>query len=391
MDRLHRARHLLPSSVLVFFTCLDVAVGPDQVVLGLVVIAPLVAASLLGRRATAAYAALAFVAATLLGFYDDQYQADAALAQAIRLFGVALGGGLALVACTLRQRSLLEVTRLSAEAAAARSAVQLAETLQRNLLTAPPTVPGLQLAVRYVPAVQHARVGGDWYDAVPGPDGATVLVLGDVAGHDVSAAATMAQVRGLLRGIACSSLSSPADLLSSLDRALRLVQVDTLVTVAVATVRVGPTDGSALLRWSNAGHPPPVLLCADGTVSVLERPVDLLLGVSCAARRAEHQLSLDPGDTVFLYSDGLVERRGTSLDEGTAALAREVAALADVPLEEACDALLAEVAGRLEDDVAVLAVRIGPGEAGVSAWTAGAAPRGRRRSPRSTSAPPARP
>ncbi|SDY55220.1 Serine phosphatase RsbU, regulator of sigma subunit [Modestobacter sp. DSM 44400] len=361
MDRLLRARHGLPLGVLAFFMVLDLVRPPGQVVLGLVVIAPLVAASTVGRRATAAYAALALLAAVLLGVYDRQYQPDVVAAQGIRLFGVALGGAIALVVCTLRQRRELLVRRLSVEAATSRSAVQMAEALQRSLLTDPPRVAGLELVARYVPAVQHARVGGDWYDAFATSDDSTMLVIGDVAGHDVAAAATMAQTRGVLRGIASAVVGSPAAVLSSLDRALRRLQVDTLVTVTVATLRSDLRDGTVRLCWSNAGHPPPVLVSADGDASVLQHPANLLLGVAADVPRTDHALRLEPGDTVVLYTDGLVERRSSTLDEGTAWLVRELTALAGRPLEQVCDTLLAHLPGTFEDDVAILAVRVGDG------------------------------
>ena len=358
MDRLLLARHALPLGVLSFFTLLDLASGPGQVVLGLVVISPLVAASVVRRRSTAVYAVLALLAAALLGIYDQQYTADTLLAQMIRLFGVALGGALAVVACALRQRREELLTRLSAEAATSRVAVQLAATLQRSLLTDPPAVPGLELAVRYLPADQHAQVGGDWYDAFPLPGGSTMLVIGDVAGHDVSAAATMAQARGVLRGIASTMDASPAGVLSCLDESLQRLGVPTLVTAAVATVSAGAGNQGAGLCWSNAGHPPPVLASPDGTVSVLERPADRLLGVSCPAARFDHEVTLAPGDTLVLYTDGLVERRGLLLDDGTAWLVRELEALSGEPLERLCDLLLADMPGPREDDVAILAVRV---------------------------------
>jgi sigma-B regulation protein RsbU (phosphoserine phosphatase) len=230
--------------------------------------------------------------------------------------------------------------------------------LQRSLLTDPPAVPGLELAVRYLPAVRHAQVGGDWYDAFPLPDGSTMLVIGDVAGHDVSAAAAMSQARGVLRGIASTVAASPAGVLSCLDESLQRLGVRTLVTAAVAAVSAGAGDGSARLCWSNAGHPPPVLASPDGTVSVLERPANRLLGVSRSAPRFDHEIPLAPGDTLVLYTDGLVERRGLPLDDGTAWLVRELGALAGEPLERLCDVLLAGMPGPREDDVAILAVRV---------------------------------
>jgi serine phosphatase RsbU (regulator of sigma subunit) len=114
-----------------------------------------------------------------------------------------------------------------------------------------------------------------------------------------------------------------------------------------------------VLRWSNAGHPPPLLVQPDGTVQVLERPPDLLLGVDPEAERADHAQALPDGSTVLFYTDGLIERRGVPLDTGLAWLTATVAAWAHLPLEELCDRLLAEL-GPAEDDVALLALRLHP-------------------------------
>ncbi len=357
MGRAVSRRHLLPLGVLGFCGVLNLVSEPGQVVVGVFAMAPLVAAIVLGRRATAVYAVAAVVLAALIGVVGDQYTGGLVVAQSLRLLGVAVGGGLALFACTLRLRREAMLTRLSAEAAEARSAVRMAGSLQRALLTEPPTVPGLEIAVRYLPAVRDAQVGGDWYDAFSVPDGTTMLVIGDVAGHDVAAAATMAQARGVLRGIAQTVAGSPAAVLGSLDRALHRLEVSTVLTATVATVRPDPA-GPARLRWSNAGHPPPVLLCADGRVRVLDRRPELLLGTGCPAPRSDHEVDLCRGDTLLLYTDGLVERRGASLDEGTAWLVSALAGRAGQPVAQLCDALLAGMAGRVPDDIAVLAVRI---------------------------------
>ena len=358
MDRRVSRRHLLPLGVLAFCVALDLISGPGQVVIGLLAMAPLVAAILMGRAATIGYGLAALGLAVALGFYGDQYTAETALAQSLRILGVIVSGVLAVIACTLRLRREAVLARLNTETATSRAAVQLAASLQRSLLTEPPTVPGLEMAVRYLPAMRHAQVGGDWYDAFPLADGSTMLVIGDVAGHDVAAAATMAQARGVLRGIASTVTGSPAAVLSALDRALLQLRVETLMTVVAATVRPGPDDGTTALTWSNAGHPPPVLAAADGTVSVLRRPTDLLLGISATARRADHTVQLSPGDTVLLYTDGLVERRGSTLDEGTDWLVEALTPLAGRPLEQLCDVLLEGMAGAVPDDVAVLAVRV---------------------------------
>ncbi|WP_299959512.1 SpoIIE family protein phosphatase [uncultured Modestobacter sp.] len=239
----------------------------------------------------------------------------------------------------------------------------MAEALQRSLLTEPAQPDHLEVAVRYLPAASLAQVGGDWYDAFLLGDGRTTLVIGDVTGHDRHAAAAMAQVRNVLRGVAHSMLGSPAAVLSALDRAMQDLAVDALATAVLATVEQGPAEAAAgrrLLRWSNAGHPPPLLIGPDGGVVVLERDPDLLLGLDPAVERTDHTLLLEPGTTVLLYTDGLVERRGSTLDEGTAWLVEVVGACGGRPLDELCDRLLAELAGSVEDDVALLAVRAHP-------------------------------
>jgi serine phosphatase RsbU (regulator of sigma subunit) len=247
---------------------------------------------------------------------------------------------------------------------AAHAAVRgMAEALQRSLLAEPPQPDGLQIAVRYVPAAEQAQVGGDWYDAFTVGDGSTMLVIGDVTGHDRHAAAAMAQVRNVLRGVAHSQPESPARVLAALDRAMRDLAVGALATAVLARVEAvdgGGGDGQRLLRWSNAGHPAPVLVEADGTVTLLDRTPNRLLGVGPDALRVEHATLLPPGCTLLLYTDGLVERRGASLDDGVAWLRREIADLRHLPLDEFCDRLLSVLPAELDDDVALLALRALP-------------------------------
>jgi serine phosphatase RsbU (regulator of sigma subunit) len=249
---------------------------------------------------------------------------------------------------------------------AANAAVRgMAEALQRSLLTEPPQLEHLEIAVRYLPAAEQAQVGGDWYDAFLVGDGSTMLVIGDVTGHDRHAAAAMAQVRNVLRGVAHSQPESPARVLGALDRAMGDLAVGTLATAVLARVECGPEGRPAqrLLRWSNAGHPPPLLVGPDGSVTVLERVPNRLLGVDPASPRIEHAAGFPPGSTLLLYTDGLIERRGAALDDGLDWLRGEVAAMHDLPLDELCDRLLALLPDALDDDVALLAVRARP-EAG---------------------------
>jgi PAS domain S-box-containing protein len=240
---------------------------------------------------------------------------------------------------------------------------RMAAELQRSLLTDPPAPDHSQIAVRYVPAVQAAQVGGDWYDAFLQPGGATVLAIGDVVGHDTAAAAAMGQLRSLLRGIAYSGGAGPAAVLSALDRAMEGLQVHTLATAAVARLEQEPVDrarGETRLRWSNAGHPPLLVLHPDGRVEPLatER-ADLMLGVDATATRREQVVVLTEGTTVLLYTDGLVEGPDLPLDDGVARLEALLAELGDLPLDDLCDQVLTRMRPQgSEDDVALVAVRL---------------------------------
>ncbi len=243
----------------------------------------------------------------------------------------------------------------------------LAEGLQRSMLTAPPQPDDLQIVVRYEAAAATAQVGGDWYDAFVQPEGATVLVIGDMVGHDTAAAAAMGQVRSMLRGIAVHSGAGPADVLHGVDRALSTLGVETTATAVVARLEQTPGELQAQvtrLRWSNAGHPPPVVVHPDGSVEVLDgQDPDLLLGLDHRTDRVEHALALDRGATVLLYTDGLVERRGEDLETGLARLCAELERLAATTpdLGRLCDRLLARmVPSRREDDIALVAVRLHP-------------------------------
>jgi PAS domain S-box-containing protein len=237
---------------------------------------------------------------------------------------------------------------------------RLSAALQRSLLTEPPRVDRVQIAVRYLPAAAEAQIGGDWYDAFL-VAGKVSLVIGDVAGHDQDAAALMGQVRNVLRGVAHTQRASPAVVLTALDRAMADLTVGALATAVLAQLEQSQSDaalGLHVLRWSNAGHPPPLLLGPSGATELLSRPPDLLLGHDPDTARTDHTRVLQPGSTVLFYSDGLVERRGASIDEGLAWLRDVVARCTGLGLEQLCDAVLIELADGLEDDVALMAVRL---------------------------------
>jgi two-component system, chemotaxis family, sensor kinase Cph1 len=252
---------------------------------------------------------------------------------------------------------------LEALYARSRRVAQAALTLQRSLLSEPPDPDHLEFAVRYVPAAREAQVGGDWYDVFQQPGGATALVIGDVVGHDTEAAACMGQLRGLLRGISYDSADSPAGVLHRLDRAMDGLQLRTLASVLVARLEQTPEElerGVTRMRWSNAGHLPPVVLFPDGSTEVLTRaPAELLTGVHVDAVRRDHEVTLPRDATVLLYTDGLVERRDQLFDVGVERLRTELTALRDRPLAELADELLARVLPeRAEDDVALIAIRL---------------------------------
>jgi serine phosphatase RsbU (regulator of sigma subunit)/PAS domain-containing protein len=239
----------------------------------------------------------------------------------------------------------------------------LAEQLQRSLLTEPPEPDHVQIVTRYEPAAEAAQIGGDWYDAFLQRDGATVLVIGDVVGHDYTAAAAMGQLRGLLRGIAVHTGDGPASILRGLDQAMRTLLIETTATAVVA--RVEQTDderhrGITHLRWANAGHPPVMVINPDGSVVALPGvDADVLLGVDPDSERRETTITLDRGATILLFTDGLVERRGQDLTSGLNRLQRTLGDLAHLPLDELCDQLLARLLPTArEDDVALVAVRL---------------------------------
>jgi serine phosphatase RsbU (regulator of sigma subunit) len=241
---------------------------------------------------------------------------------------------------------------------------QVAERLQLSLLSPPVQPDHLELAVRYRPATQGVSIGGDWYDAFLQPDGDTVLVIGDVMGHDIEAAAAMGQVKTLVRGIAYDRLEEPAGVLRRVDHTLVGLAVPTLATALVCRVEQDDADRAAglrRLRWSSAGHPDPMLLGADGCVVDLVAPVGPPLGIGWLGPRVDGLVPMPEGSTLLLFTDGLFERRGLPLDEGRAQVREIVQRHADLPLTLLCDRLLEELLGDdVEDDVAVLAVRAHP-------------------------------
>jgi serine phosphatase RsbU (regulator of sigma subunit) len=225
--------------------------------------------------------------------------------------------------------------------------------LQRAILPLhdePFDAPGLRIAMRYLPASRDSRVGGDWYITAEMPAGQVLVALGDVGGHGLPAAAGMARLRGALAGLAITG-APPDRLVGWLNDLVHHVAPE-----HTASVMAGYFDpASRTLTWAQAGHPPPVLV--RGTAAwPLEPPGGILLG----AAKEEYQLArvdLLPGDLLMLYSDGLIERRDRTLDEGLATLCAAVRGARD-PERAIAAALRALGTTDPEDDTCLVALRI---------------------------------
>ena len=234
---------------------------------------------------------------------------------------------------------------------------KVAETMQNHLLPQLPQVPGLQMTARYLPAPDASQVGGDWYDAFSLSDGATALAVGDVVGHDLEAAAGMAQLRNMLRAYAWAHKEPPSRIVDRLDEAIMHITDVSMATMIFARIEERD-DGHWELSWTNAGHPPPLLISHDGLARFLTDGHGILLGTGVRTPRTDASAVLPPGSTLLLYTDGLIEAPGHTLDEGLHRLSRHAASLAHRPLASLTDQVLRRVRhDRNDDDVALLAVR----------------------------------
>jgi PAS domain S-box-containing protein len=233
----------------------------------------------------------------------------------------------------------------------------IAEALQRSLLPAGlPELPGLSAAAHYRPAGAGSQVGGDWYDTVVQPDGTLLLIIGDVAGRGINAASTMGQLRSALRAYAFDG-HSPGSLLERMNLFMNGLRDRGMATVGL--VSVDPAKGE--IRYAKAGHPPALLVGAGGETTWLDDAAGVPLGVLDDAQYAEGTAALAPGSTLVLYTDGLIEMRGESLDRGFERL--EAAATsgpddAESLLEHVLENTLADP--DIDDDVTLLVLRTQP-------------------------------
>jgi putative methionine-R-sulfoxide reductase with GAF domain len=244
---------------------------------------------------------------------------------------------------------------LAANAYRSRSERAAATMLQASLLPAHlPTVPGWELAARYVSGTDSG-VGGDWYDVFPLPDGRLGVVIGDVVGSGLAAAVVMGRLRSALRAYALE-LDDPAEVLGRLDRKASHFEHNTMATVGYAMI---DTDLQHL-RLALAGHLPPVLAVPGRPAVYVDVPVGPPVGQWLAIEgRRSGRIEVPPGALVALFTDGLVERRGEDLDER---LDRLLATVAPEPPEVACARIMSAMVGTraATDDIALLAARHQP-------------------------------
>ncbi|MFJ3921867.1 SpoIIE family protein phosphatase [Streptomyces sp. NPDC090022] len=230
---------------------------------------------------------------------------------------------------------------------------ETAVILQRSMLPqhiTPP--PGIEVAHRYLPASDVNEIGGDWYDVLQLPGGKAALLIGDVMGHGIAAAAVMGRLSASVRALARLDLA-PEDLLHQLEAAL-----DDLADPMIATFLYAVVDPhTGHCRITRAGHPPPVTVTPDGTVSILDLPPGTPLGVGGTVFTTT-DLTLPPGSVLVLYTDGLVEARGRDIDDRLSELTR----LLTEPqhsLDHLCDSLVTHlVPASADDDIALLVARL---------------------------------
>jgi PAS domain S-box-containing protein len=232
----------------------------------------------------------------------------------------------------------------------------IAETLQRSVLPDTlPQIPGLDLAVRYLPATEGADVGGDWYDAFSLPDGRVALVTGDVAGHSISSASIMGQARSMLRAYAIDN-PQPSHVLRRTNTALTRLLPNALTSVVYAVL--DPATGD--LSYANAGHPPPLAITGAGQAEYLDDTAGTMLGACPGTRFTTRRRRLPPGAGLLCYTDGLIEDRRRDITEGLAALAQAVGRAAPASAEQMCVTAQSALLGTAEraDDVCLLAARL---------------------------------
>lgn len=231
----------------------------------------------------------------------------------------------------------------------------IAETLQRSILPDTlPQIPGLDLAVRYLPGTEGADVGGDWYDAFVVRDGSVALVMGDVAGHSIGSASVMGQLRSVLRAYAIDN-PDPGHVLWRTNTAVSRLLPQALASAVYLVLDL--TTGE--LRYANAGHPPPVLITADGRAGFLDDTAGIMLGASVDTGFTTGTRRLSLRTALLCYTDGLIEHRHRDISEGLAVLAESLSGSASSSAEKICTIAQGALLGAAQraDDVCLLAAR----------------------------------
>ncbi|MEV6538967.1 SpoIIE family protein phosphatase [Streptomyces sp. NPDC051665] len=230
---------------------------------------------------------------------------------------------------------------------------QLAHGLQEALLPhSLPPLPGIEAAARYLPATQGMEIGGDFYDLVTSEG--LAAVIGDVQGHNVTAAGLMGQIRTAVRAYTTVG-QAPEEVMRSTNRLL--IDLGSELFASCLYLRLDPARGTAVM--ARAGHPPPLLRRPDGRVRVLDLAGGPLLGIDADAVYPTTEVDLGPGSVLALYTDGLIESPGVDIEDALAELGQLLAAAGDLPLEEIADELVRHSAAAQEriDDVALLLLR----------------------------------
>ena len=252
-----------------------------------------------------------------------------------------------LLACVRQTALALERSRLYEQTR------DVASSLQRSLLAdPPPRDPRFEVATRYLPAVEHLEVGGDWHDVFALADGRVGIVVGDVVGRGLGAASAMGQLRSAVRALAGAGCH-PAEILTHLDTFVAQVEAARFATLAYAVV--DPATGET--TCASAGHMPPVLIRPGEPPRLFMEGRSPPLGMPPGVVRREAAFTLAPGDGVLLFTDGLVERRGEVIDDGLDRLLAEISALPDAAPAELARRLPEALEAR-GDDVCLLAFRL---------------------------------
>lgn len=244
--------------------------------------------------------------------------------------------------------------------------ISVAHELQHAMLPTLPTVPGLTVGARYLPADSREEVGGDWYDLtrLPATEPAGIrpvaVSVGDIVGHDVHAATIMSRVRSMLLQACWSTrCESPAAVITGLEDACAGIGVPAAGTALLARIEPAGASGGWEMTWSNAGHCPPLVVYPDGSTRLLADH-DIMLGAGHLARgrRRDHHITLPAGIVVFLYTDGLIEQPGQDIDDGIAALRELLSALRGRTPQDIVDTILKSLVVEARDDTVALAIAL---------------------------------